>query len=92
MAATGPEVRAVSSGGLASTAQARNIALCSQLQEVHRWVGVGAQVGGCGCVVRVLWGGRGGRMHRVSCSDATPVVGTLRKLDLSCCRSASVGP
>jgi len=36
MAATGPEVRAVSHGAPASAAQARNIALCSQLQEVHR--------------------------------------------------------
>ncbi|KAF5842008.1 hypothetical protein DUNSADRAFT_9888 [Dunaliella salina] len=36
MAATGPEVRAVSHGAPASAAQTRNIALCSQLQEVHR--------------------------------------------------------
>lgn len=34
MAATGPDVRQL--GGAASQAQLRNIALCSQLQEVHR--------------------------------------------------------
>ena len=45
MAATGPDVRAVLTGGdgggraqgaVANPAQLRNIALCSQLQEVHR--------------------------------------------------------
>mmetsp|Transcript_14383 Transcript_14383/g.31097 ORF Transcript_14383/g.31097 Transcript_14383/m.31097 type:complete len:825 (+) Transcript_14383:68-2542(+) len=36
MAATGPDVRAVAAGTPANPAQLRNIALCSQLQEVHR--------------------------------------------------------
>jgi hypothetical protein len=41
MAAAGPELRQVplgpSAGGGATPGQLRNIALCSQLQEVHRW-------------------------------------------------------
>jgi hypothetical protein len=39
MAATGPDVRSVAAGTAATSAQARNIALCSQLQEVHRSLG-----------------------------------------------------
>jgi hypothetical protein len=39
MAATGPDVRVVAVGSAATGAQARNIALCSQLQEVHRSLG-----------------------------------------------------
>ena len=39
MAATGPDVRNVPERAAAHPAQLRNIALCSSLQDVHRWVG-----------------------------------------------------
>jgi hypothetical protein len=50
MAAAGPELRQVplgpAAGGGATPGQLRNIALCSQLQEVHRW---GSQGTDCHC-------------------------------------------
>ena len=36
-------------GAVANQAQLRNIALCSQLQEVHRCEGEGGEGAGCGC-------------------------------------------
>lgn len=52
MAATGPDVRNVPERAAAHPAQLRNIALCSSLQDVHRWGGAG--VGGGGGVKAIL--------------------------------------